>query len=169
MEWLDIPGLDGKFQVSNTGCIRNSKTGTILKLHTNSNGRIVVNVKPLGRKGPGKTLNVHRCVALAFLERNDETHEVNHIDGNPSNNNVSNLEWVSHAENMQHAVTTGLRTYKNGEDVVNSKLTNEQVNEIRLLSKDFSNRKLAKMYSVSHVTINYIINNKSYRSSSSVG
>ena len=64
-----------------------------------------------------KTFLVHRLVAKAFiplpqrfiemgLTFNDL--EVNHIDGNPSNNNVSNLEWCTKEENMQHAVRTNL-------------------------------------------------------------
>lgn len=55
-----------------------------------------------------KTLNVHRLVALAFIPNPDNLPVVNHIDGNPLNNDVSNLEWTTHEGNSVHAVTTGL-------------------------------------------------------------
>ena len=50
---------------------------------------------------------VHRMVAITFLGDKSNM-EVNHIDGDKTNNNLWNLEWVTHRENMQHAVDTGL-------------------------------------------------------------
>lgn len=54
---------------------------------------------------------VHRLVAHAFCLNDDPEHKihVNHIDGNPSNNNAYNLEWVSRSENVNHAIRTGLK------------------------------------------------------------
>lgn len=58
----------------------------------------------------GKTYSVHQLVALVFIPKIDGKNHVNHIDGNRSNNHVSNLEWVSNQENVNHAWDTGLRT-----------------------------------------------------------
>lgn len=55
--------------------------------------------------------SVHRLVALAFCKgRTKERNVVNHIDGNPLNNNADNLEWVTYSENNKHAFRTGLRS-----------------------------------------------------------
>lgn len=48
-------------------------------------------------------------VANAFIPNPDHKPQVNHIDGNPQNNSVDNLEWVTNGENTQHAYDTRLR------------------------------------------------------------
>jgi hypothetical protein len=51
---------------------------------------------------------VHRLVAKEFIPNDDPKKEINHKDGNPKNNHVSNLEWVTHSENLIHAHANGL-------------------------------------------------------------
>ena len=62
--------------------------------------------------GERKSLLGHRIVAITFLPNPDNLAEVNHIDGNRANNNLSNLEWVSREGNQQHAFRTGLNSNK---------------------------------------------------------
>lgn len=68
------------------------------------------------KEKPDITAQVHRLVAAAFCKNDDPVHkvQVNHIDGNPSNNQASNLEWVTPPENMLHALRTGLATPRTG-------------------------------------------------------
>lgn len=57
--------------------------------------------------GKRKTFMVHRLVAMAFIEGREIKCEVNHIDGDKSNNHASNLEWCTEKENIHHAIRTG--------------------------------------------------------------
>ena len=66
-------------------------------------------VKMVSDDGEKKTFLVHRLVALAFIPNPDNKAEVNHIDGDRLNNDVSNLEWVTREETMKHAHSLKLR------------------------------------------------------------
>ena len=61
-----------------------------------------INLVSLWKDNKGRTCQVHRLVALCFIPNLDGKPEINHIDGNRSNNAVSNLEWVTGSENMLH-------------------------------------------------------------------
>lgn len=94
-EWKDIPGWDGFYQVSNFGRVR-SKKG-IRKLNLTKDGYYQVQ---LNYKKKKQTINVHRLVWLAFNGEIPPNMEVNHIDENKLNNNLSNLNLLSHKDNM---------------------------------------------------------------------
>jgi hypothetical protein len=111
--WKDIKGSIN-YQISNRGRIRSKdKTtirkngkkittkGRLLKTSTDTKGYIRVQI-------PNRTIKIHRAVAEAFIENPLNLPEVNHIDGNKSNNDVSNLEWCTHKNNIKHAIETGL-------------------------------------------------------------
>jgi hypothetical protein len=74
---------------------------------------------------------LHRLVAEAFIPNPANLLEVNHLDGNKLNNNADNLEWVTHAENMRHAVVSGLHSLPSGERARNAKLKQSDVDYIR--------------------------------------
>lgn len=71
-----------------------------LKLHLDTNGYLSV---MLYKEKIPTRVRVHRVVAETFLANPENKPEVNHIDGNKQNNNVSNLDWCSHSENNIHA------------------------------------------------------------------
>ena len=115
--WNYIPGYTGIYAVSSDGQIKsmtrlvpvrtgNEKivNGRILVHKTNADGYKFVT---LSKNGHTRTMYVHRAVALAFLANPGGLPEVNHKDGNKSNNAVDNLEWVTHQQNVQHCYDCG--------------------------------------------------------------
>ena len=123
--YKDIPGYEGKYQVSNLGNIRslnyqNTKKSKVLCPINHHGGYQIIHL------GSNKIKMVHTLVAEVFIENPERKKFVNHIDGNKHNNKVSNLEWVTSNENVNHAISTGLRDpHKNnhpkGKNVVNSR------------------------------------------------
>lgn len=108
--WKDVTGFEGKYQVSNTGKIRSlayhKKNGRIKELKPFSDKGGYMRVK-FCKDGKETTVKVHRIVALEFIPNPQNKREVNHIDGNPKNNMVENLEWATPSENMTHAAKYG--------------------------------------------------------------
>ena len=104
---------------------------------------------------------VHRIVATKFIPNPNNYTDVNHIDGNKQNNNVKNLEWCTRAENLQHAIATGLKTYKTGFRSHRATLTDAEVREIR--ASTGSGKVLCKKYGVSSTTFYSVRNRKIYR------
>ena len=107
MVWKTIEGTNGEYQVSDTGLVKTTKTGRILRPNVSIHGYERVCLFKMDRE---RRYRVHRLVAMAFIPNPDNLPQVNHIDGNKRNNNVSNLEWVTNHENVIHAKEHGLRT-----------------------------------------------------------
>jgi hypothetical protein len=107
--WKKINCEFDNYEISNYCEVRNVKTGRILKSYIDKYGYIYH-----GLSGYGKTkkFKLHRLMALTFIPNPDNKKEVNHIDGNPKNNFMYNLEWVSHFENQSHKVKSWNRSSK---------------------------------------------------------
>lgn len=115
-EWIVYNGHDftGKYMVSNLGRVKSVARATkfyhldedmILKQRDGSSrGNTTYKEVTLWDNGRQVDVEVHRLVAVAFIPNPDNLRCVNHIDGNGSNNNVSNLEWCSHKENVRHSM-----------------------------------------------------------------
>ena len=121
---------------------------SICKAFINRGGYYQVRIGPIGHQ---KTVCVHRLVALAFCDNPHSLDSINHIDGDKTNNNSSNLEWITQSDNIRHAIATGLQVVKCGEDHGNSKLTESAVLDIR--SSALPAKYAAKKHNVSTSTI----------------
>lgn len=131
--WKDIPGYTGHYQVSNIGRVKSVERkvkwkntyrlqkGMIRKLLKNTEGYYKVG---LFKGGVEKKFSVHQLVAMAFLEHSPSGVDrvVDHIDRNPSNNNVENLRIVSTRENnmnksCENTTSRYIGVYKNSNNL----------------------------------------------------
>lgn len=123
-EWRDIPGYEGLYEASTLGRIR-SKFGKTTsnkryerrvwkqriikpkihkrKMNSKTDERVI-----LWKNGKNKTHLVSRLVAMTWVDGYKDGFTVNHIDGDTTNNSVSNLEWVSLGDNIRKGFETGL-------------------------------------------------------------
>lgn len=115
IEWRPVKGYEGLYEVSNLGQVRSFYSGEakILKPYVDKDGYLCVH---LHKNGKGYAKKVHRLVASAFIPNIGDKPQVNHIDGDKTNNTVDNLEWVTSKENMHHAWETGLCKALKGEN-----------------------------------------------------
>lgn len=178
--WKDIPAYNGLYQASNTGSIRgldrivfrngtdHLRKGDIMSQIKNSFGYMTVQLTMDGKR---KILLTHRLIAAAFIPNPKNKPQVNHKDGNKTNNHISNLEWCTASENVIHANETGLADFKknrkvySGEECGASILTEKQVLEIRSKYKPhvYLLSMLAKEYNVTTGTIHSIITKRTWK------
>ena len=109
--WKDIPGYEGRYQISNFGNTRTlnykrTKKIKLLKHDKTWNGYHTVVLRTGGAGSKQIHPLVSRLVATMFIPNPDKKDFVNHKDGNRDNNRVDNLEWVSKEENETHKIYT---------------------------------------------------------------
>jgi hypothetical protein len=149
--WRDLKDFKGLYQVSNLGKVRslnrrvyhsgNQTThfhkGRILSSRINNSGYLSVR---LSKEGFVVTRFVHRLIAEAFVPNLQDKPCVNHKDGNKLNNEIDNLEWVTHKENMQHAYKIGLIKKKNKKSLFNHTMNKIEVHIKIIRTKNEKNK-----------------------------
>ena len=157
--WKDIEDYEGKYEVSNLGRIKSLKRldsiGKPIKerILKSSSWHGYLKIR-LCKNGKTHSFRINRLVAIHFVANPDSKPQVNHIDGNKTNNSVTNLEWNNSSENLTHASKNGLLKPF-------SKLTKEEVKSIRALKdKGISQENIGKMFNISRREVGYIHNKK---------
>lgn len=157
----EILGYEGRYSIDEYGNVFNikrnkpklaniSKSTGYLKTALSDCGRIV------------STHLIHRLVAINFIPNPHNKREVNHKDGNKQNNHVSNLEWATPSENINHAFANGLMKVAKGENCYAALLTNNLVLEI--FNSTLSNKELSNKYKVDICVIYQIKNGQNWSS-----
>ena len=109
MIWKDIPGWEQYYEINDCGDVRNKKNNHLLVGDKNSSGYMRV---CLYNKNRSFRFFRHIMVAKLFLDNPNNFNEVNHIDGNKNNNNVSNLEFCDRKHNEREAHRIGIKKYR---------------------------------------------------------
>lgn len=173
-EWRNIREFEGWYQVSNDGKIRSLDRdiidgrkikGKLLKQYVDEQGYKRVR---LCRGGKHFNKQVHRLVADAFIPNPFNLPVINHVDENPGNNRVENLEWCTVKYNVNYGHRAERYAAKTqGESHYMHKLTEEDVINIRKEYKrgvkGFGTESLGKKYGVHRMTIKALLEGKSWK------
>lgn len=164
--WKDIPGFEGEYQASNLGRIK-----SLAKSYKTGCGYIrqvpdrIMSCNKLTPKGymrvriKNKTYQLHRIVALTWLNKIEGKDQVNHKDGDKTNNKIDNLEWVTNQENRDHAVKNNLIAID--KKCPHTKYSKELVLKIRELhSSGMTQYSIAKLFDLKVGYVHRVVNLK---------
>ena len=170
--WKDVKGYEWIYKVSSYGRVKSldrtvpqkdgkkkNIKGKILNPRKSKKGYLKAG---LNLNGKEKLYSIHRLVAIAFIPNPENKTEVNHKNGIKTDNRSSELEWATSSENNKHAFKIGLQN-NSGDNNPQSKLSKNDVLEIRELILNHSNKNIGKMFKVSAATISDIKTRKTWR------
>jgi hypothetical protein len=152
-EFRDIVGYEGLYQISSYGRVFSLVRGIFRAPRFDRYGYLRTT---LYKDMKSETITIHIMVANAFLGKRINKHfQINHKDGDKTNNHPSNLEYVLPVENSQHAISLGLFTPRK----YNRKLTDEQEVDIYTLytTGNYTQIELGAKFNVSNQTISNVI------------
>lgn len=152
--WKELDDLPS-YEISNMGRLRNKNTLRILKTRISKLGYEHITITYGGEK---YFRAIHRLVAKAFLINPDNKPEVNHIDENKLNNSVSNLEWMTKSENINHG-TRNERVAKAISKAMSIPIiaTNLKTGECR---EFYGTRECARQLGLNHALITNVLKGK---------
>lgn len=156
-EWRDVVGYEGRYQVSNMGRVWSARSMRPLTSTKGAHGYLQVGL--CNEDGKSKTYGIHRLVAMAFIGELPDGCEVNHRDGCKTNNVASNLEYVTHSQNIRHAIDVL------GRELGPRKLTNSDVLAIieLLNSAQKPIEEIALQFNISQSTISLILHGRIWK------
>lgn len=155
-----LPEIKNYYTINDLGEIYSDNSGKMKSRNKGNTQYQIINfMKTDGKK---KTYRVHRLVMMAFKPvENMDNLEVNHIDGDKTNNCLSNLEWCTSSENQKHACNTGLQKPKRGSKSNWAKLSKQDVEKIfKLREQGLSQKDIGDIVGCTRSNISYIINRK---------
>jgi hypothetical protein len=159
VEVRPVPGFpnyyvsaDGQLRGPGRGRRRAIGGGVPMRPAVNTNGHLFVSVRQGGAR---RKLYLHRAVLMAWVGPCPAGQECRHLDGDPTNNHVSNLKWGTSAENSQDSVQHGNHHL--------AKLTEDDVREIRRLFGSTSIASLARSFGVHPKTLTRAATGYSWR------
>lgn len=145
------------YEVSNCGRVRNIVTGKFLTPSPDKGGYLMVGFTYKDKRR--RNIAVHRIVALTFIPNPNPAIDttVNHKDGDKTHNYVTNLEWMSNADNVRDMYAHGRHPTRRGEDIGNSRYTEAQIHQVcKLLEQEIPNKEIWKMTGVPTNIIGFI-------------
>ena len=153
-----------KYYATEDGHIYSEHLGRLISEFTDKDGYKKVRLS--NGDGSRKVFSVHRLILETFYPNPDSSKlQVNHIDGDKTNNSISNLEWVTCKENVQHGYRTGLYHNIGDNNNADHKLCTSQVLEIidLLLAHEMTIQQIANKYQVSKFAIESIKYKKTWK------
>ena len=171
--WRDIPGYEGYYRVSDRGRVRSlDRTrrcrwgngyplkGKFMKIRISQDGYLRVS---LSKDCDKKEVEVHRLVMKAFIGDRPQGMECRHLDGNPQNPKLSNLQWGTDKENSADKKIHG--TEKCGEERYGAKLTEQDVLAIREMwaNRSHTQLQMAAMFGIGGTQIHSIVHRRKWK------
>lgn len=165
--WKPVPGYKDLYAVSDRGRLKRTQaacgthTGRMLNPTQDRDGYFRVTLSKANKK---RTRTIHYLVTAAFIGPRPPLLQINHINGNPQDNRLANLEYVSHAENQLHSYRCNGRVQNRGSENGKAVLAEGDVRAIKqMLAKGTAQIEVAAAFSVSHSTISLINSGKTWK------
>jgi hypothetical protein len=111
MEWYDLIGYAGLYKINKAGQVLSLRRNRLMTERIDNFGYKYV---MLTKNKKQQFKNVHRLIALMFIQNPESKPQVNHVNGNKQDNSLLNLEWVTARENIVHGYKNGLLRQKKG-------------------------------------------------------